>query len=180
MENMPRHYPFGLVSAGSANQDTIHHLYIDYTERDHVNDLYKIDLPKADQPEPIVNMMAIHQIPDDSINNILEESPDIYSEGSSETISSCPTFLLGFRGEIFHISHDNITRDDETSDQRDARLAKNADRQHRQDEEATLIADGNPNGPPHMCHNLEDEFNMVGNQPVQLTSSTNLFIVSTS
>ena len=64
----------------------------------------------------MVNMVAIRQILDDSINNILEESPGLYSERSTETISTHPTFLPGFRGRIFHISHDSITRDGETSD----------------------------------------------------------------
>jgi hypothetical protein len=92
MENMPRPYPFGLVGAGSAYQNIIHHLFIDHAERDYIDELYKIDLPKADQPEPVVNMVAIRQIPGDSINDILEESPGAYSEGSTETVSNCPLF----------------------------------------------------------------------------------------
>jgi hypothetical protein len=148
MENMPRPYPFGLVGAGSAYQDTVHHLFIDYTERDHINDLYRIDLPKAVQVAPVVNMVAIRQILDDSINDILEESPSIYSEGSTEIVSSCPTFPPGFDDEVFHISHDSVTRDGEASDERDAHLAKNTDRQRRQDEEAACAVGGNPNGPP--------------------------------
>ena len=92
MENMLRHYPFGLVSATSTYQDTVHHLCIDYAERDHVNDLYKIDLPKADQSTPGVNMVAIHQLLDDSLHNILDESLDAYSDGSTKTVSSCPLF----------------------------------------------------------------------------------------
>jgi len=50
MENTPRPYPFGLVGAGSAYQDAVHHLFIDHIERDHIDDLYVIDLPKAGQP----------------------------------------------------------------------------------------------------------------------------------
>ena len=50
MENMPGPYPFGLVGMGSVYQDTVHHLFIDHAKRDHINDLYRIDLPKADQP----------------------------------------------------------------------------------------------------------------------------------
>jgi hypothetical protein len=45
---MPKPYPFGLVGVGSAYQDVVHHLFIDHIECDHVNDLYMIDLPKAD------------------------------------------------------------------------------------------------------------------------------------
>ena len=116
MENMPRPYPFGLVGAGSAYQDAVHHLFIDHVDRDHIDDLYRIDLPKANRPAPVVNVVAIHQTLDDSINDILEESPDAYSDGSTETVSTCPTFLLGFEGGIFHIRHDSVTRDGENFD----------------------------------------------------------------
>jgi hypothetical protein len=46
-ENMSKPYPFGLVGVGSAYQDAVHHLFIDHIERDHVDDLYMIYLPKA-------------------------------------------------------------------------------------------------------------------------------------
>ena len=75
MENMMRPYPFWLVGVGSEYQDTIHQLFIDHAERDHINDLYMIDLPEAGQPAPVVNMVSIHQLPEDSLHNILEESP---------------------------------------------------------------------------------------------------------
>ena len=100
-ENMQRPYPFGLVGVGSAYQDAVHHLFIDHAKHNYVNDLYMIDLLKADQPTPVVNMVNIHQILDDSINDILEESPDAYSEDSTKTVSTCPTFPLGFGGGIF-------------------------------------------------------------------------------
>ena len=48
MENMPRPYPFGLVGAGSMYQDVVHHLFINHAERDYIDDLYRIDPPKAD------------------------------------------------------------------------------------------------------------------------------------
>jgi hypothetical protein len=38
MENLPKPYPFGLENAGSAYQDTVHHLFIDHTERNHISD----------------------------------------------------------------------------------------------------------------------------------------------
>ena len=60
MENMPRLYPFELVGARSMYQDAVHHLFIDQAERDHIDDLYMIDLPKAGQPAPVVNMVSIH------------------------------------------------------------------------------------------------------------------------
>ena len=37
---------------------------------------------------------------------------------------------------IFHVSHDSVTMEGETAEERDARLAKNVDRQRRQDTEA--------------------------------------------
>jgi len=59
MENMLRPYPFGQVGAVSAYQNAVLHLFINHAKRNRVDDLYKIDLPKADQPAPMVNMVAI-------------------------------------------------------------------------------------------------------------------------
>jgi hypothetical protein len=59
MENLPKPYPFGLESAGSAYQDTIHYLFMDHAERNHISDPYIIDPTDSDQPAPMVNMVAI-------------------------------------------------------------------------------------------------------------------------
>ena len=89
MENPPKPYPFGLEGAGSAYQNAIHHLFVDHIERDHVTNLYMIDPTDFGQPAPVVNMVAIHQLLDDSplliesLHNILNESPDNYSKGST-------------------------------------------------------------------------------------------------
>ena len=113
---------------------------------------------------PVVNMVAIRQLSDEpslptkSLQNVLNESPDDYSEGSIKTVSSCPAFPLGFGGMIFHVSHDSITKDGETAKECEARLAKNADRQRHQDEEAAQGADEDGRGPPHHQHNLEEAF----------------------
>ena len=58
-ENMPRPYSFGLVGADLVYRHALHHLFTDHTKRSYVNDLYQIDLPKADQPTPTVNMVQI-------------------------------------------------------------------------------------------------------------------------
>ena len=66
-----------------------------------------IDPTDAGQPVPMVNMVAIRQLSDDSslptepLHNVLNESPDDYSKGSTKTVSSCPTFPLGFGGYDF-------------------------------------------------------------------------------
>ena len=78
---------------------------------------------------------------------------------------------------IFHVSHDSTTRDGETADERNACLAKNADRQRRRDAEAARGADEDAHGPLRWGRNLEEEFDMVGDQPVQQTPSANLTIV---
>ena len=49
---------------------------------------------------------------------------------------------------IFHISHDSITKDSETAEEREARLAKNADRQRCRDEEAAQGAGEDGRGHP--------------------------------
>ena len=61
---------------------------------------------------------------------------------------SCPTFPPRFEGLIFDISHDSVTKDRETAKEHEAHLAKNADRQRHQDEEAAQGADEDGLGPP--------------------------------
>ena len=119
----------------------------------------------------MVNMVAIRQLSKDSplltesLHHVLEEGPDDSSEGSTRTLSSCSTFPLGFGGMIFHVSHDSVTKDGETTEEREACLAKNADCQHRRDVEAAQGADEDGRGPPHHQRNLEEAFNMVGDHP---------------
>jgi len=60
MEDPLKPYPFGLVGAGSAYQNTIHHIFANHVERDHVIDLNMIDPIDSGQPVPMVNMVAIH------------------------------------------------------------------------------------------------------------------------
>ena len=67
---------------------------------------------------------------------------------------------------IFHVSHDSVTKDSETAEEREARLANNADRQRRRDAEVAQGADEDGHGPPHHRCNLEEAFDMVGDQPV--------------
>ena len=76
---------------------------------------------------------------------------------------------------IFHVSHDSATKDGETVDERNARLAKNADRQRRRDAEAARGGDMDGHGPPRRGRNLE-EFDMVGDQSVHQTPSANLAV----
>ena len=56
---------------------------------------------------------------------------------------------------IFHVSHDSVTKDGETAEEREARLAKDTDSQCRRDAEATQGADEDGRGPPHHQCNLE-------------------------
>ena len=90
----------------------------------------------------MVNMVAIRQLSKDSplltesLHHVLDESPDDSSEGSTRTLLSYPTFPLGFRGMIFHISLDSVTKGGEIVEEHDAHLAKNIDHQRRQDAEA--------------------------------------------
>ena len=112
IENMPRHYYFGLVGADLIYRDALHHLFADHTKRSYINGLYQIDLPEADQLVPIVNMVQIRQLLDETLHTILEESPEPYFEGST---SSCPPFPLGFGRELFMVSHDSVAVDGETS-----------------------------------------------------------------
>ena len=104
MEDPPKPYPFGLEGAGSVYQNAIHHLFVDHVERDHITDLYIIDPTDFDQPAPMANMVAVCQLsdepslPTESLHNVLNESPIDYSEGSTKTVLSCPTFPSRVRG----------------------------------------------------------------------------------
>ena len=155
MENPPRPYPFRLEGAGSAYQNAVHHLFAHHVERNHITDLYVIDPTDPGQPTPVVNMVAICQLSEDSplltksLHHVLDNSPDDSSEGSTKTLSSCPTFPSGFEGMIFHVNHDSVTKDGETVEERKARLAKNANRQHHQDVEVAQGADEDGHCPPH-------------------------------
>ena len=77
---------------------------------------------------------------------------------------------------IFHVSYDSVTKDGKTTKEREAHLAKNADRQCCRDAEVAHAADEDGCGPPrHQC-NLEEAFDMVGNQLVYQTPNANLAI----
>ena len=101
-------------------------------------------------------MVAIHQflddspLPTESLHNVLNESLDDYSEGSTTTVSSCPTFPPGFGGIIFHVSHNSVTNDGETVEECKARLAKNTDCQRRRDAEVAQGANEDGRSPSHI------------------------------
>ena len=90
-----------MEGAGSTYQNTVHHLFADHVECNHIIDLYVIDPTDPGQPMPVVNMVAIRQLSKDSplstksLHHVLDETPDDSSEGSAMTLSSCPTFHSG-------------------------------------------------------------------------------------
>jgi hypothetical protein len=49
-EHSPNTYPYGLVNVASEYAAHIPHLFVDPPERDHVSDLYLIDLLEPDHP----------------------------------------------------------------------------------------------------------------------------------
>ena len=156
---MPKPYSFGLVGAGSICQDAVHHFFADHAERSRVDDLYQIDFLEADQPAPMVNMVQIRtNLPDDTLQTILEESPEPYSEGSTST---CPPFPLGFGRELFMVSHDCIAIDGETSVQHREHETRNTDHQRHRNKEAKNTIQATGGGPPPLAHNLQQEFFMV-------------------
>ncbi|XP_066364291.1 uncharacterized protein [Miscanthus floridulus] len=126
----------------------------------------------------MVNMVQIWQLPDESLNAILEESPEPYSEGSTETINSCPPFPPGFVGELFMVSHDSVAVDGKNSVQCYEREARNTDRQRRHNEEAANAAQATGGGLPPLARNLQHEFLKVDNQQVEQTPSANLAVAT--
>ena len=157
-------YPFGPVGVDPICRDTVHHLFADHTERRHVNDLYQIDLPETDQPAPMVNMVQLWQLPDETLTTILEESPEPYFKGST---NSCPPFPPGFGIELFMVSHNSVAVDGETSTQRREHKTRNADCQRCRHEEAEHAAQAARDGSPPLARNLQQDFLMVDNQQVE-------------
>jgi hypothetical protein len=61
-EHSPNTYPYRLVNVASEYAARIPHLFVDPAERDHISDLYLINLPEPNHPVPTVNMVDIRQI----------------------------------------------------------------------------------------------------------------------
>jgi hypothetical protein len=59
MEHSSNTYPYRLVNTVSEYTTCIPHLFVDPAERDHVLDLYLLDLPEPDHPAPTINVVEI-------------------------------------------------------------------------------------------------------------------------
>jgi hypothetical protein len=59
MEHSFNTYPYRLVNMASEYTACIPHLFMDPAERDHILDLYLIDLPEPNHPAPTVNAVEI-------------------------------------------------------------------------------------------------------------------------
>ena len=70
---MLKPYSFGLMGADLIYRDALHHLFADHTKRSYVSDLYQIDLPKADQPAPMVNMVGAGPICQDAVHHLFAD-----------------------------------------------------------------------------------------------------------
>ena len=98
----------------------------------------------------MVNMVQIRtDLPDDTLQTILEESPEPYSEASSSTYQHFPP---GFGRELFMVSHDSIAIDGEASVQCHESETRNADRQRRRNEEEDAIQAIRGDPPPLACN----------------------------
>jgi hypothetical protein len=129
-------YPFGLNNTTTIYQGAIHRPFGNPDEQEGTSDLYVSDSNSLDHPTPMINMVSLHQLPDrvsdptESLHKILGESPqDESSKGSTGTISSYPTFPLGFGGMIFAANADRGTKEGKTPQECEDRVAKNATRQ---------------------------------------------------
>jgi hypothetical protein len=86
MEHSSNTYPYGLVNAASEYTTRIPQPIVDPAERDHIFNLYLIDLPEPDHPAPTVNVVEIRQIRENSLSTIPEESTgSTESHGTSYT-----------------------------------------------------------------------------------------------
>jgi hypothetical protein len=160
-------YPYRLANTASEYMVRVPHLFMDPAERDHVSDLFLLELPKIDHLTPVVHMVDIRQIGGDSLSTILEESTG--STGSTQTHTiinpyeeEFPAFPPGFRGAIFAIS---------------VEVERNTDRTaHRVERENAKEVRANAEGRRPIRRDLADAFDMCGNQQVHKTPSTNIAI----
>jgi hypothetical protein len=148
------------------------HLFMDPAERDHVLDLFLLELPRIDHLAPIINMVDIRQIGGDLLSTIPEES--VGSTGSTQTHTitnpyeeEFPVFPPGFGGTIFAISTDEPSREGETDQERAAQVERNVDRMARRVErENAEEAQANAEGRCPIRRDLADACDMCGNQQV--------------
>jgi hypothetical protein len=149
---------------------------VDPAERDHVFDLFLLELLEMGHPAPIVNMVDIRQIHGDSLSTIPEEHSE--STGSTHAITNpyekeFPAFPADFGGAIFAISADQPSREWETDQERADQVERNANcMAHRVEREnAKYAKERRP-----IQHDLVDAFDMYGNQQVHKTPSANIAI----
>ena len=139
-------------------------------------------LPKrSSQPaRHYVNMVTIRELRDgqaSSTNSSTGSIPtEVINSEDEDYDLDLPPYPPGFsrfpifppwRGDIvFNVSADEPVVDGETEEQRQLREQRNADRARRRTDEERQL-------PPH---NLTDAFDMVGDQPVYKTPSTNVAV----
>jgi hypothetical protein len=112
------------------------HLFVDPTKRDHVSDLFLLELPEIGPLAPVVNLVDIRQIGGDSLSTTQEESTGSTSSTRTHVVTNpyeeeFPAFPPGFRGAIFTISADEPSREGEIDQERAARVERNANRMAR-------------------------------------------------
>jgi hypothetical protein len=187
MEHSSNTYLYGLVNAAYEYMAHIPHLFVDLVERDHVLDLYLLDLPEPDHPAPTVNVVEIRQIKEDSLSTILEESTgSTRPHGTNHTRTlidpygeDFPAFPLGFRGVVFTVSNDEPPRDGKTDQERAAREERNADRRAQRvdlDNAKEDTANAGADGLRDIHRDLVDAFDMCDNQQVFKTPSINIVV----
>jgi hypothetical protein len=107
---------------------------VDPVERDHISDLFLLELPEIGHPALVINMVGIRQIGGDLPFTILEESTG--STGSTHAITNPyeEEFLVfppNFGGAIFAISTNEPSHEGETDQEQAAQVERNADRTAR-------------------------------------------------
>jgi hypothetical protein len=58
-EHLSTVYPYGLANAASEYMVHVPLLFVDPAERDHISDLFLLELPEIDHPAPVVNMVEM-------------------------------------------------------------------------------------------------------------------------
>jgi hypothetical protein len=187
MEHSSNTYPYGLVNAMSEYTARIPHLFMDPAERDHISDLYLLDLPEPDHPAPTVNVVEIRQIREGSLSTILEESTGSTGpHGTNYTRTLTDpygedflAFPPSFGGVVFVVSNDKPPCDGETDQERADQEERNANRRaQRVDLENTEedVANAGADGQRDIHRDLADAFDMCDNQQVFKMTNANIAV----
>jgi hypothetical protein len=157
---------------------------MDPAKRDHISDLYLINLLEPDYPAPTVNNVDIRHTGQDLLSTIPKEgtgSTDSHRTNYTRTLidpygQEFLAFPPSFGGTVFAVSNDEPPHDGETDQERTAREERNANRRAGRVNLENAKEDAAVGGQCNIYHDLTNAFDMCNNQQVFKTPSANIAI----